>query len=141
MVDCGRDGGHCVFDVEKKMIRCVTNTPEALEQLKVAFRACPQDFEELKAEVKTGRVSLYELSAENYQIVVAGEVIGETYFLWGVAGHGVVPAIHELSQYVKNAGLKTISAQTYFAGLARLVRKLNTTEQVATNITELTMRV
>ncbi|MDE1215358.1 hypothetical protein L9W84_17355 [Vibrio aestuarianus] len=69
------------------------------------------------------------------------KVIGETYFLWGVAGHGVVPAIHELSQYVRNAGLKTISAHTYFAGLARLVRKLNTTEQAATNITELTMRV
>lgn len=141
MVDWCGDCCHRVFDVEKEMIRCVTDNHEALEKLKVAFRACPQDFEELKAEVKTGRVSLYELSAENYQIVVAGEVIGETYFLWGVAGHGVVPAIHELSQYVRNAGLKTISAHTYFAGLARLVRKLNTTEQAATNITELTMRV
>ncbi|MCE7583673.1 DNAase, partial [Vibrio fluvialis] len=71
----------------------------------------------------------------------AGEVIGETYFLWGVSGRGVVPAIRELSQYVKNAGLQHISAETYFPALARLVSKLNTTERTLTETTHLSMRV
>ncbi|MBL4261745.1 DNAase [Vibrio fluvialis] len=123
------------------MIRCVSHEPEALSRLEVAFRACPNDFKELKAEVEAGRVSLYELSGEGYCMTVAGEVIGETYFLWGVSGHGVVPAIRELSQYVKNAGLQHISAETYFPALARLVSKLNTTERALTETTHLSMRV
>ncbi len=123
------------------MIRCVTSNQKALERLKVAFRACPDDFELLKTEVAAGRVSLYELTGEQYDITVAGEVLGDTYFLWGVSGRGVVPAIRELSAYVKNAGLNSISAETYFAGLARLVRRLNTTEQPQTDTTQLTMRV
>ncbi|EPM4292313.1 DNAase [Vibrio fluvialis] len=123
------------------MIRCVSHEPEALSRLEVAFRACPNDFKELKAEVEAGRVSLYELRGEGYCMTVAGEVIGETYFLWGVSGHGVVPAIRELSQYVKNAGLQHISAETYFPALARLVSKLNTTERTLTETTHLSMRV
>ena len=123
------------------MIVCVTDNPVALARLKVAFRACPQDFEELKAEVQTGRVSLYQLTGEGYDITVAGQIIGESYFLWGVSGVGVVKGIKELTEYVKNVGLTSISAETYFPALARLVRRLNTTEKALTQTTHLTMRV
>ncbi|EED25110.1 Mg-dependent DNase [Vibrio sp. 16] len=109
--------------------------------MKVAFRACPQDFEELKAEVQTGRVSLYQLTGEGYDITVAGEILGESYYLWGVSGHGVIHGIQELQTYVKKAGLTSISAETYFPALARLVRRLNTTEKPLTDTTHLTMRV
>ncbi len=123
------------------MIRCVTDNPKALERLEIAFRACPDDFKQMKQEVIAGRVSLYELTGEGYHITVAGEVLGDGYFLWGVAGRGVVAGISELAAYVKNAGLNTITAETYFAGLARLVRRLNTTEQPQAHTTQLTMRV
>ncbi|MEF1183272.1 DNAase [Vibrio sinaloensis] len=119
------------------MIVCVTENPEALARLKVAFRACPQDFEELKAEVQTGRVSLYQLTGEGYDITVAGEILGESYYLWGVSGYGVIQGIRELQTYVKNAGLTSISAETYFPALARLVRRLNTTEKPLTDTTHL----
>ncbi|EGA72382.1 Mg-dependent DNase [Vibrio sinaloensis DSM 21326] len=86
------------------MIVCVTECPEALARLKVAFRACPQDFEELKDEVQTGRVSLYQLTGEGYSITVAGQIINESYYLWGVSGCGVIKGIQELTEYVKTAG-------------------------------------
>ncbi len=123
------------------MIRCVTDNPKALERLEIAFRACPDDFKQMKQEVAAGRVSLYELSGKGYHITVAGEVLGEGYFLWGVAGRGMVAGIAELAAYVKNAGLSTLRAETYFAGVARLVRRLNTTEHALNTTTQLTMRV
>lgn len=123
------------------MIRVVTHDTNALERLKVAFRACPDDFEDLKGEVQAGNVSLYELSGEHYNVTIAGEIIGDSYFLWGVSGRGVVPAIRALAVIVKRAGLSSISAETYFPGLARLVRKLNTQELAGSDTTSLTMQV
>lgn len=123
------------------MIRCVTENPDSLRRLQVAFRACQQDFEELKAEVRAGRVSLYELSGDNYRLTIAGEIIGESYFLWGVAGRGVVPAIRELAEVVKRAGLTSLSAETYFPGIPRLLKRLNITDTALTHTTHMTMRV
>lgn len=123
------------------MIRCVTGSQGAIQRLAIAFRACPKDFEELKAEVKNGNVSVYELSGDGYEVTIAGEVIGDSYYLWGVAGRGVVPAIKELAQYVKTAGLNSISAETYFPAVARLVKKLNTTENALTHTTQLNMSI
>lgn len=123
------------------MIKVVTHEPQALEKLRIAFRACPADFEALQHEIETGRVSLYELWGDKYSVTVAGEVIGENYFLWGVAGQGIVPAIRELSHIVKRAGLSGISAETYFPALVRLVTKLNLSTSPSGDITELMMKV
>ncbi|HAS8493002.1 TPA: DNAase, partial [Vibrio vulnificus] len=38
------------------MIRLVSDQPQALARLEVAFRACPDDFDTLKQEVAAGRV-------------------------------------------------------------------------------------
>ncbi|MCU8525291.1 DNAase [Vibrio vulnificus] len=109
------------------MIR-LANKSTALARLEIAFRACPDDFDALKQHVQVGRVSLYDIQGDGYDITIAGEVVGETYFLWGVAGKGVIAAIKELSCIVNKAGLSSVSAVTYFPSLARLVRQLHTAE-------------
>jgi len=113
----------------------------ALERLRVAFRQCPADFDALKAEVAAGNVSLYEIQGDRYRVTIAGEIVGDSYFLWGVSGVGVVDAIKELAPVVRRLGLKSISAETYFPALARLVKRLNTQEQPSGKITGLVMRV
>ncbi|TKF31634.1 DNAase [Vibrio kanaloae] len=123
------------------MIELVSGNPSALERLKVAFRACPKDFDKLKSEVKAGRVSVYELSGDGYRVTVAGEVDGNSYFLWGVSGRGVVLAMRELSKYVKESGLTSISAETYFPLVAKLCRRLSTEEHERGEITRMEMRV
>ncbi|SEG21404.1 DNAase [Vibrio hangzhouensis] len=123
------------------MIEYLHQCPDAIQRLKPAFRACRQDFDLLKREVMAGRVGLYELIGENYKITIAGEIVGHSYFLWGVSGKGVVPAMRELKRYVKEAGLKTISADTHFPLVARLCRRLNTTESASGNATRMEMGV
>ncbi|EOB6641115.1 DNAase [Vibrio vulnificus] len=123
------------------MIRLVSDQPQALARLEVAFRACPDDFDTLKQEVAAGRVSLYELHGERYRVTVAGEIVGHSYFLWGVSGHGVVPAMRELKRHVKAAGLSSISADTYFPTVARLCRRLHTDEQTRGSVTRMEMKV
>ncbi|MDN3697779.1 DNAase [Vibrio cortegadensis] len=123
------------------MIELVSDSPRALARLKVAFRACPAEFEKLKHEVNAGRVSLYELSDDSYRVTVAGEIIGHSYFLWGVSGRGVIPAMRELKAYVKSAGLSSISAETYFPLVARLCRRLSTEEHACGDVTHMEMKV
>lgn len=123
------------------MIELVSTCPDALNRLKSAFRACPADFEKLRREVNAGRVSLYELIGENYHVTIAGEVVEQSYFLWGVQGHGVVPAMRELKRYVKEAGLQSISAETYFPLVARLCRRLQITETKSEDVTHMEMGV
>lgn len=123
------------------MIEYLNKCPKALERLKPAFRACKKDFELLKQEVAAGRVGLYELIGDSYKITIAGEVVGHSYFLWGVSGKGVVPAMRELKHYVNAAGLKNISADTHFPLVARLCRRLNTTERASGEATRMEMGV
>lgn len=123
------------------MIELVSCREDALSSLKSAFRACPADFEKLKQEVAAGRVSLYELSGERYRVTVAGEVSGHSYYLWGVVGHGVVPALRELKLHVKEAGLLSLSAETYFPLVARLGRRLGTTEKACDGVTHMEVKV
>lgn len=106
------------------MISIVTESPSAIERLKPAFRACPNDFDVMKHEIKGGRVSVYELSGDGYRLTVAGEVMGNAYFIWAVAGSGAVDATRELAEYVKRSGLSAISTRTYFPLVARLLKRL-----------------
>ncbi|EJU9029134.1 DNAase [Vibrio cholerae] len=114
---------------------------KALGRLEIAFRACPDDFDALKSSVQVGLVSLYDIRGDGYDVTLAGEVVGDSYFLWAVSGTGVIKAINELSPIVKKAGLTSISASTYFPSLARLVRRLSTREEQTGEITLMTMRV
>ncbi|ELJ8507872.1 MULTISPECIES: DNAase [Vibrio] len=114
---------------------------KALGRLEIAFRACPDDFDALKRSVQAGLVSLYDIRGDGYDVTLAGEVVGDSYFLWAVSGTGVIKAINELSPIVKKAGLTSISASTYFPSLARLVRRLSTREEQTGEITLMTMRV
>ncbi|MCU8149828.1 DNAase [Vibrio vulnificus] len=119
----------------------IAEKSKAFERLEIAFRACPDDFAELKQFVEAGKVSLYDIRGQGYDITLAGEVVGDSYFLWGVAGFGVVPAIKELANIVRKSGLTSVSAVTYFPALARLVRRLNTNERPDGEITLMKMRV
>ncbi|NOH96277.1 DNAase [Vibrio sp. 99-70-13A1] len=123
------------------MIELVSDNPNALKRLRVAFRACPKDFDLLKSEVKAGRVSVYELTGDSYRVTVAGEIDGDSYFLWGVSGRGVIPAMRELKVYVKECGLTSISAETYFPLVAKLCRRLSTEETERGEVTRMEMRV
>lgn len=123
------------------MIELVSDRASALDTLQVAFRACPKDFDTLKQEVRAGRVSLYRLTGQGYNVTVAGEIVGHSYFLWGVVGVGVVGAIRELKTHVKAAGLQSISAETYFPLVARLGRRLQTKEQTRGDVTRMEIKV
>ena len=123
------------------MIELMTGDKGALARLEKAFRACPDDFKELQTEVNGGRVSVYRLTGSGYDVLIAGEIVGDSYFIWGAVGLGLIPAMQELKAYVTAAGLKTISAATYFPALARLCRKLRTTEASDDDRTLMTMEV
>ncbi|UTZ31739.1 DNAase [Vibrio campbellii] len=123
------------------MIEVMTGNERAMSRLEVAFRACPADYQDLQTEVKGGRVSVYRLTGEGYDVIIAGEIVGDSYFLWGLVGAGLVSAIHELSAHVKSAGLSSISAATHHPSMARLCRKLNTLEADDDDRTLMTMEV
>ncbi|MDN2481111.1 DNAase [Vibrio agarivorans] len=119
------------------MIECVSTQGEAIERLKRAFRACPKDFDLMQQEIEAGRVSVYHLTGERFNVVVAGEVVGESYFLWGLAGRGMVDAVRELRHYVEKAGLSSISADTHFKGVAKLCRALGINESQCDGVTSM----
>ncbi|NLS13362.1 DNAase [Vibrio sp. SM6] len=104
-----------------------TQSRAALGRLKPAFRACPEAYSELCKAVKAGRVSVYRLQSDAHDLTVAGERDGDDYFLWGVAGRGLASGLVQLKQLVKTAGMSSLSADTAFAGVARLVRGLGVT--------------
>ncbi|HCG9119034.1 TPA: DNAase [Vibrio parahaemolyticus] len=113
--------------MEKEVIEVVTQSKRALGELKPAFRACPQAYTELCKAVNEGRVSLYRLKSADCSLVIAGERDGDNYFLWGVAGHGLRSGIKQLVNVVKAAGMQSLSADTAFQGVARLVRSIGVT--------------
>ncbi|MFH4721749.1 DNAase [Vibrio alginolyticus] len=106
------------------MIQVVTHSTEEQERLREAFRACPDDFELMHEAINRGLVSLYLIEGDGYRLVVAGEVIGNDYFVWAVEGKGAVKATRELAVYVKNGGLHAITTKTYFPLVARLLKRL-----------------
>ncbi len=113
--------------MEKEVIQVVTHSARALGELKPAFRACPDAYIDLCKAVKNGRVSLYRLTSLDTDLIVAGERDGDSYFLWGVAGRGLRSGIKQLCQVVQKAGMQTLTADTAFSGVARLVRSLGVT--------------
>ncbi|MBM4973654.1 DNAase, partial [Vibrio parahaemolyticus] len=77
--------------------------------------------------VNEGRVSLYRLKSADCSLVIAGERDGDSYFLWGVAGRGLRSGITQLCKVVKAAGMSSMTADTAFSGVARLVRSIGVT--------------
>lgn len=116
--------------MEKEVIEVVTQSKRALGgELKPAFRACPDAYVELCKAVKDGRVSLYRLISNENDLIIAGERDGgDNYFLWGgVAGRGLRSGIIQLCKVVKAAGMSSMTADTAFDGVARLVRSIGVT--------------
>lgn len=107
-----------------QMIQVVTHSKSTQERLRVAFRACPDDFELMEQAISDGLVSIYLIQGDNYDLAVAGEVFGNSYFVWAVQGTGAVKATRELAAYVKSSGLKAITTKTYFPLVARLLKRL-----------------
>ncbi|GMQ45366.1 DNAase [Vibrio sp. 10N] len=112
------------------MIQVVTHSESVQERLREAFRACPDDFELMQRAIANDTVSLYLIKGEDYYLTVAGEVVGDSYFVWAVVGTGAVQATRELATYVKGSGLKAITTKTYFPLVARLLKRLG---KVTTN--------
>ncbi|MFV8405955.1 DNAase [Vibrio harveyi] len=106
------------------MIQVVTHDEGIKEQLREAFRACPDDFEVMEQAIEDGFVSIYLIHGDDYRLAVAGEVVGNDYFVWAVEGKGAVNASRELAAYVKNSGLGAITTKTYFPLVARLLKRL-----------------
>ena len=106
------------------MIQVVTHSKSTQERLRGAFRACPDDFELMEQAISDGLVSIYLIKGNDYDLAVAGEVIGSNYFVWAVQGTGAVKATRELAAYVKSSGLKAITTKTYFPLVARLLKRL-----------------
>jgi hypothetical protein len=106
------------------MIQVVTQNESVQERLRDAFRACPDDFALMQQAINDDLVSIYQIQGDDYHLAVAGEVVGDDYFVWAVVGTGAVQATRELATYVKNSGLKAITTKTYFPLVARLLKRL-----------------
>ncbi|MCG9656775.1 DNAase [Vibrio mediterranei] len=106
------------------MIQVVTQNESVQQRLRDAFRACPDDFALMQQAINDGLVSIYQIQGDDYHLAVAGEVVGDDYFVWAVEGTGAVQATRELATYVKNSGLKAITTKTYFPLVARLLKRL-----------------
>ena len=107
-----------------QMIQVVTHSKSTQERLLSAFRACPDDFKLMEKAISDGLVSIYLLKGDDYDLAVAGEVVGSDYFVWAVQGTGAVKATRELAVYVNSSGLKVITTKTYFPLVARLLKRL-----------------
>ncbi|HCG9714480.1 TPA: DNAase [Vibrio parahaemolyticus] len=92
------------------MIQVVTYDEGIKEQLREAFRACPDDFEVMEQAIEDGFVSIYLIHGDDYRLAVEGK--------------GAVSASRELATYVKNSGLDAITTKTYFPLVARLLKRL-----------------
>lgn len=106
------------------MIQVVTHSESVQARLRDAFRACPDDFALMQQAINDDLVSIYQIQGDDYHLAVAGEVVGDDYFVWAVEGTGAVQATRELATYVKNSGLKAITTKTYFPLVARLLKRL-----------------
>ncbi|SBO09484.1 hypothetical protein VME0621_01583 [Vibrio mediterranei] len=106
------------------MIQVVTQNQSVQERLRDAFRACPDDFALMQQAINDDLVSIYQIQGDDYHLAVAGEVVGDDYFVWAVEGTGAVQATRELATYVKNSGLKAMTTKTYFPLVARLLKRL-----------------
>ncbi|MCG3758850.1 DNAase [Vibrio cincinnatiensis] len=106
------------------MIEIKTTDKTAQDAIKKAFRACPGDYQIMLDEITAGRVSIYRVFDTSHDVLIAGEVMGDTYFIWGAVGHGLISAVLELKKYTRAAGLKEMSAITYFPAVARLCKKI-----------------
>ncbi|MFM2667915.1 DNAase [Vibrio mediterranei] len=106
------------------MMQVVTQNESVQERLRDAFRACPDDFALMQKAINDDLVSIYQIQGDDYHLAVAGEVVGDDYFVWAVEGTGAVQATRELATYVKNSGLKAITTKTYFPLVARLLKRL-----------------
>ncbi|AQW60517.1 MULTISPECIES: hypothetical protein [Vibrio] len=115
--------------MEKEVIQVMTHSARALGELKPAFRAVPNEYKELCKAVKEGRVSLYRLTSDKCDLLIAGERDGDSYYLWAVVGHGLASGIKQLCKTVKAAGIGSLVADTAFEGVARLVRRLGVTQK------------
>ncbi|MDV6251068.1 DNAase [Vibrio sp. EA2] len=112
--------------MEKEVVEVVTKSARALGELKPAFRAVPDgEYQELCQAVKEGRVSIYRFKGENHHLVVAGEREGDHYYIWAAAGRGLVAGSRHLFKTAKEAGIKTMEAETAFGGVARMLQTLN----------------
>ncbi|OIN25197.1 DNAase [Vibrio barjaei] len=112
------------------MIQVVTQSESVQERLRDAFRACPDDFALMEQAINDDLVSIYQIQGDDYHLAVAGEVVGDDYFVWAVEGTGAVQATRELATYVKNSGLKAITTKTYFPLVARLLKRLGNVSTV-----------
>ncbi|OIN25193.1 DNAase [Vibrio barjaei] len=112
------------------MIQVVTQNQSVQERLRDAFRACPDDFALMQQAINDDLVSIYQIQGDDYHLAVAGEVVGDDYFVWAVEGTGAVQATRELATYVKNSGLKAITTKTYFPLVARLLKRLGNVSTV-----------
>lgn len=74
-------------------------------------------------EITAGRVSIYRVFDTSHDVLIAGEVIGDCYFIWGAVGRGLINALLELKAYIRAAGLKEMSAITHFPAVVRLCQK------------------
>lgn len=111
------------------MITIKTQDESAREAIKAAFRACPDDFEAMVCELQSGRVSIYRVFDASHDVLIAGEVMGSAYFIWGAAGRGLVPALIEFKKYVRAAGLEKMTGITHFPAVARLCEKIGEIEK------------
>ncbi|WP_259556467.1 hypothetical protein [Vibrio harveyi] len=60
----------------------------------------------MEQAIEDGFVSIYLIHGDDYRLAVAGEVVGNDYFVWAVEGKGAVNASRELAAYVKKQRLR-----------------------------------
>ncbi|MGR5093765.1 DNAase [Vibrio maritimus] len=106
------------------MIRVVTKSQASIDALEPAFRACPNDFAVMLHEIEAGRVSVYHIQGEGVDCLLAGEVRGDTYFIWAAVGKNALKATRVLSEFVKQNDLTAMACHSYFPLVVRLLKRL-----------------
>ncbi|WP_281830307.1 hypothetical protein [Vibrio nigripulchritudo] len=69
-------------------------------------------------------MSIYHIHGDGYDMKIAGELDGDTYYLWAAAGRGIRLAWRELRDAMKLSGLNEMNADTKFKAVARIARSL-----------------
>lgn len=100
----------------------VIREPAIIAGLLPAFDLCPDEYDLMLNGIKNGEISIYQISAENVNALVAGEFVGDSYFIWAMCGRGLIAATNELIPLIKSAGVSEITTSTHKAGVRRIYR-------------------
>ncbi len=99
--------------------------------LKTAFDQVPNrkaEFSEMETAVTEHRASFYQMKEGCGSVRLVSQIRGNTFFIWGMSGKGLVNVAPAIIERVKACGYSALEFVTYKNGMRRILRSLGFVE-------------